>query len=359
MFVMPVFAGSLQAGGLDVVLSTDKGEYKSDDEITAVLTVKNLNSIAMSEVTISLFAPSGYNIKGNTATKEIATLPSGSEESLTCTFVPVGDKSSRLPRAVILVVIVISIGGLLAWLLMRKKNKSLLLLLLCLTMPISLCCSFSVLSYASETAQTQVEVLESVTVGGVSIEIKGTVDYVVNKIDNNDENQQSSESEEALSAEEFYGTNSSIVSVVDATTSEDVPTEAEVVKMLEDRGFTNFEVTYDCTIDGEYVGDTLIDGDAEDKHPIYQMNYYSSTGVAWAIFIINGDVIANPVSFNLMSTINAELLVSEHETLTCYDNEYNKFYINKPNESVVVLKIIERIDVPTLNQLTLEEIGEI
>ena len=167
----------------------------------------------------------------------------------------------------------------------------------------------------------------------------------------------SEETEPAVSAEEkFYQENGEIVRIVDVNTSEDIPTEEEVMTLLSARGFADFPITFDYGMDGVYVGEEEITGDAATKHPMYQTFFISENQELWTIFVINGSVIANPVSYNLESTRTAQLLISESQEITSYDSNANKYYITIPKESAVIVRTVDKIDAETLNQLTCEEI---
>lgn len=170
----------------------------------------------------------------------------------------------------------------------------------------------------------------------------------------------SEETEPTISAEEkFYQENGEIVRIVDVNTSEDIPTEEEVMTLLSARGFADFPITFDYGMDGAYVGEEEIAGDAATKHPMYQTFFISENQELWTIFVINGSVIANPVSYNLESTRAAQLLISESQEITSYDSNANKYYITIPKESAVIVRTVDKIDAETLNQLTCEAIDRL
>ena len=160
-------------------------------------------------------------------------------------------------------------------------------------------------------------------------------------------------------ADVYYQENSTIIRIVDANESKSVHTEEEVTVFLSERGFTDYPITYEFAMGGEYVGETEISGDAGEKRPMYQTYYKSDSEEFWSIFVINGVIIAKPLSFNLESSLPAELLISESEETTSYDYKTNKYYVTIPYESAVIVKEIERIDADTLSQLTTEEINKL
>ena len=157
-------------------------------------------------------------------------------------------------------------------------------------------------------------------------------------------------------AKEYYETYSDLIDIIAVEESKNVLTEAQVKSVLEERGFVNYSITYDYSINGDYTGETAIWDDSTDKHPIYQTFYLSENGEGWTVYLINGEVFANPVSFNLESDLGAQLLVSESETLTSYDDKSNKFYSTIPYASEAIMETVDRIDTETLDRLTIEEI---
>lgn len=156
--------------------------------------------------------------------------------------------------------------------------------------------------------------------------------------------------------ENYYRENGEIVRIIDANASEDVPTEEEVMTLLSARGFADFPITFDYGMDGAYVGQEEITGDAATKHPMYQTFFITEKEELWTIFVINGSVVANPVSYNLESSREAQLLISESQEITSYNGKTNKYYVTIPKESAVIVRTVDKIDAETLNQLTCEEI---
>ena len=158
-------------------------------------------------------------------------------------------------------------------------------------------------------------------------------------------------------ADEYYFSTSEVIEVIPVEESEDVPTEAEVINLLKERGFDDYPVTYEFTINGEYVDETEAAEGAASKHPMYYTFYISANREVWLIYVVNGMVMASPVSFNLTSALGVEVLVSESEALTGYDDVSNQFYINIPYESTAIVKRVDKINAETLDRLTVEEIN--
>jgi hypothetical protein len=163
-------------------------------------------------------------------------------------------------------------------------------------------------------------------------------------------------SSEMTDAERYYSESGQLLKVIDAATSDSNLSERAVMQLLKDRGFEYFPVYYEYDMNGQYVGQKQVSEASEEKHPIYKTYYSNSNKEMWTIFVVNGDVMTNPVSYNMESTHAVQLLVSETDNLTSYDYETNKYFVTIPNESAAIVKHINRIDAETLNGITSEEI---
>ena len=161
-----------------------------------------------------------------------------------------------------------------------------------------------------------------------------------------------------ISAREYYEQNSTIVDVVDAKESTSVPTEEEAEKLLRDRGFVDFPITVEYDMNGTYLGDELSEdkADKSGKYPIYETYFVTDNDDLWSVFVINGKIFANPATFNVDADLPAQILYSETEELTSYDEVSGEFYVTIPKESAVILKVIETINAENLNKLTKEEV---
>lgn len=157
-------------------------------------------------------------------------------------------------------------------------------------------------------------------------------------------------------ATDYYANNAELIKIIEVEKSDDVLAEKDVKSLLESKDFSNNPISYDYSVNGNRIDDTEIANGSTNAHPMYQTLYLSQNGEAWAIYVINGSVFANPVSFNLESNLEAQLLVSESETLTSYDDATNQFYVTIPHASEVILQTVEKINAETLDKLTIEEI---
>ncbi|MBP5660297.1 MAG: hypothetical protein J6X08_03065 [Lachnospiraceae bacterium] len=160
--------------------------------------------------------------------------------------------------------------------------------------------------------------------------------------------------ESSKSKDSYYRENAKVVKTINASQSADVLTEEQVIEMLKERGFSADKVTYEFRMGGEYVGEKSIKGDPNKKRPMYMTDYFSAAGELWTIFVINGDVIANPVSYNIQSTRPVQFLVSEKKEITSYDHTTDTYYVTIPGSSVAVVKKIKKINAAALDKLTCE-----
>lgn len=161
---------------------------------------------------------------------------------------------------------------------------------------------------------------------------------------------------DAPDADEYFENNSTVVSVVDAATSADVLTEKQVSSSLTELGFTDYPITSDYTMEGTYYQAAEISQGSGDKHPVYETYYVTNDDHVWTIFVINGKVMANPVSYNLQSGLGVQVIISETESVISYDGTTNQFYETVPNASELIVKVVDKIDAQTLETLTFEVI---
>ena len=185
----------------------------------------------------------------------------------------------------------------------------------------------------TDTAMTAVYDFETAVVGNLSLYAKWTP-----------------------AATNYYENNAELIKTIEVEKSDNVLAEKDVKSLLENKGFGDNPISYDYSIGGNRIDDTNVEDSSMKVHPMYQTLYLSQNGEVWAIYVINGSVFANPVSFNLESDLKAQLLVSESETLTSYDDATNQFYVTIPHSSEVILHTVETINSTTLDRLTIEEI---
>lgn len=387
IMTIPVIAASSMQDGLEVTLTTDKKTYSRSDQIVATLTVTNKNDVAVSNITLENLIPDGYKLADDSmATKRVKSLATGEKVSLTVTYVAedsndnedktsIGadtDDTNKLgtgnnsgnsthkPRTgddnnIALWCVMILAGAVVFVVLKKKSGKKLLSLFLCMTIAGTMVIGMSVPAKAANSKGKLIFVSENVTVSGTDLIIRASVKYAVNT-DQGDEPTKPIKPEKPSTADEYYWDNSEVIKVIDAQESNDVPNETEVMSVLKERGFVDYPITYEYSIEGKYGDETEVLEGSTNRHPMYQTYYVTKNGEVWSIFVINGAIFANPASFNLESELKAQLLFAETKELTSYDDETNKFYVTIPKESAAIVKVVEKIDAKTLDKLTIEEI---
>ena len=156
-----------------------------------------------------------------------------------------------------------------------------------------------------------------------------------------------------------FENNSNIIPEISASESDAVFTESEAYANLTERGFGEYPITTEYSMEGEYTEAAGISASAATKHPIYQTYYVTANEDIWTIFIINGAIMANPVSYNAQSDLGIQVIISESNTVVSYDSTTNKFYETIPSESSLIVKTVGRIDVEVLNGLTIGAIDNL
>ena len=153
---------------------------------------------------------------------------------------------------------------------------------------------------------------------------------------------------EQTEADAYYEENASkIISSMSITESENMLSEAEVIQLLEDRGFTSYTITTSYSEDGEYYDDEEISSDSSAIHPMYQGYVMTDNDDVWFIVIIDGDLMV----YSLTYTTNDDvpIIISEHEYVTSYYD--NTFYRTIPEADVIVVETVELITIHLLNEL--------
>jgi len=159
-----------------------------------------------------------------------------------------------------------------------------------------------------------------------------------------------------VDADEYFESNSSVLAEIPVQDSEETLSEADVYGILTDRGFNQYSITTSYSIGGDYHEATDISETSAEKHPMYQTFYTAENGNVWSVIVINGTVMANPVSYNMEREMEVKVIISESTAITSYDSVTNKFYEIIPNKTTLTVKCVTEIDARTLDSLTFEEI---
>jgi hypothetical protein len=211
-------------------------------------------------------------------------------------------------------------------------------------------------------AESEAETSESI-VTGIS-QVESNTSTTTETSENTQEPAKPSETSATTSPENlseddlYYQNNTTVIKVIKANESTDVQTEAEVAEVLKELGFDQYPITYDYSMGGEYTGEKEITEDPNIKRPMYATSFISDSGNLYTIYMVNGVIAAFPVSFNMESDLEAELLISESDKLTIYSSDTDKFFVTIPNKSEAIVKVIEKINAESLNKLTNEEIRD-
>lgn len=157
---------------------------------------------------------------------------------------------------------------------------------------------------------------------------------------------------------DYFHENSQVINAIDANESEDTLTEAESFSTFRERGFADYPITTEYSADGNFNDATEISSSSSAKHPMYQTYYVSDSDEFWIVSLIGGDIVANPVSYNMQSGSETQLIVSESEIIMSYDSGTNTYYKTVPNDSALIVRVVDKIDADTLDTLTIEELGK-
>lgn len=160
-------------------------------------------------------------------------------------------------------------------------------------------------------------------------------------------------------AEAYLETNSRILSVRSAKDSQTVFTEKDIQESLDERGLGDYPITWNYSMEGQFSEETGVKDSSPAKHPTYSTFYISEDDEYWTIFVVDGFVMAIPVTYNLLSERTAQVILSESDTIMSYDSVSNRFFETLPDGSQLMVKKVDRIDAETLEKLTREAIDDL
>ena len=161
-------------------------------------------------------------------------------------------------------------------------------------------------------------------------------------------------------AESYFSNYSKVLSVEKADEAAGVHTEETSTKELEKRGFDEYEILTHYSMNGDYYDeDEVISDSSSDKHPMYETYYYNSSGELWKIMLIDDEIVANPISYNLQFKQSTSVVISESEHVMSYDCYSNSFYKTIPEKSELLVITEETIDTKILDNYTFEKIDKI
>lgn len=158
-----------------------------------------------------------------------------------------------------------------------------------------------------------------------------------------------------VDADAYYQEHATVIEKIPAEQSEEVLTESQAIQLFQDRGFVQEPIQTEYSMDGEYQEATDV-SEGDTKHPKYFCHYITENGEYWTIVMLDGQIMATPVSYNLQSQRKATVVIAEDTVVTAYDSTTNTFFKIIPKETMMLVIKVDRVDAETLEQLTFEEI---
>ena len=149
-----------------------------------------------------------------------------------------------------------------------------------------------------------------------------------------------------------------VLEVLDAADSPELLTEAEAVEKLRALGFTGYPVYTDYSMEEVYPEPVAVSESSGEVHPSYETYYLTENGELWLVMFIDGDILADPLWFNADSPLEAQLILSESETVTSYDVVTQRFFKTVPKDSALLIRVVDAIDARTLDSLTAGELKQ-
>ena len=179
-----------------------------------------------------------------------------------------------------------------------------------------------------------------------SINISEYLDYSNNNRDSE---------EERIDAKTYYNKYSKIINEVSLDESTNMVSEEEAYNLFQSYGFTECIIVSEYTETGEYSGPNEIIPFSSNKHPVYRSDYIDEQGNIFEIYLIDGLLMTNPVSFNAKTGDNIMVAVSSSKTLKSYDSKTKTFYETMPKNSIIRVQETSDSYVGTLEELVFSE----
>lgn len=161
--------------------------------------------------------------------------------------------------------------------------------------------------------------------------------------------------EERIDAMTYYNKYSKVINEVSMDESKNMMSEEEAYNLFQSYGFTECIIVSEYTDTGEYSGPNEIVPFSSNKHPVYRSDYVDEKGNIFEVYLIEGLLMVNPVSFNAKTEDNIKVIVSSAKTLKSYDSETKNFYETMPKNSIIKVQEASESYIETLDKLTFEE----
>lgn len=152
-----------------------------------------------------------------------------------------------------------------------------------------------------------------------------------------------------INDDDRYVFDERVLNEIDASSSDTVPTTAELASSLSQRGFESALITSTYDLDGNQVEEEQLDPSSTEKHPLYNVYYVTPSGTTWIIYVCNGSFMAYPAFLYDPSTPG--YMIVEEEYVTSYSSNENKFIQSIPGESELVMKRVDEINAAVLDGL--------
>lgn len=162
---------------------------------------------------------------------------------------------------------------------------------------------------------------------------------------------------QTLDYTQYFQNNSKIIEEIEVKNSNNTFSELEVIQEMGSRGFTEYPILSEYDINGNFSEIEASDSSTE-KHPVYSTYYYTDDNKLWSILVIDGEIMAIPVSYLLDLNDYKQIIVSESEAVTSYDNNTNKYIKNIPDKTIMKVIVINKITPEALDALDIGEAME-
>lgn len=161
--------------------------------------------------------------------------------------------------------------------------------------------------------------------------------------------------EERIDAKTYYNKYSKVINEVSLDESTNMMSEEEAYNLFQSYGFAECIIVSEYTETGEYSGPNEIIPFSSNKHPVYRSDYIDEQGNIFEIYLIDGLLMANPVSFNAKTGNNIMVAVSSSKTLKSYDSKTKTFYETMPKNSIIRVQEASDSYIGTLEELVFSE----
>lgn len=159
---------------------------------------------------------------------------------------------------------------------------------------------------------------------------------------------------EYVDVKNFFYENSKIVSIDAVKDSNTNLMEKDAIQLLKSRGFGDYPITTNYSINGIFEDTKKLSTSSTEYHPIYETYFYTTDGYLWVITVTDGTITAYPSTYNYEHLESVPIMVSESEVIVSYDSCTGSFYRTIPKETIMKVRIVDRVDVNALELLDLE-----